>query len=165
MTTEGIVQLISNSVDKNAVLGVDLESSPHTVQIRPSFLQGVCQLLKDHKQCYFDLLECITALHNVEETTIEVFYNLYSIPHESKLMLAVSVPIEKDTVSLPSVDSVSRVWKAAEWHEREAYDLVGIVFNNHPDLRRILLPADWERYPLRKDYQLQEYYRGIKVEY
>ena len=65
----------------------------------------------------------------------------------------------------PEVDSVVDFWRTAEWHEREAFDLIGVKFLGHPDLRRILLPADWEGHPLRKDYQHQEYYRGIKVEY
>jgi NADH-quinone oxidoreductase subunit C len=61
--------------------------------------------------------------------------------------------------------SVSSVYKTAEWHEREAFDMVGVVFENHPDLRRILLPDDWEGYPLRKDYQTAETYHNIKIDY
>jgi NADH-quinone oxidoreductase subunit C len=64
---------------------------------------------------------------------------------------------------LPSFQSVSNIWRTAEWHEREAYDLLGIYFEGHPDLRRILLPDDWEGYPLRKDYLAAEEYKGIKI--
>ena len=66
---------------------------------------------------------------------------------------------------LPQVPSLVKIWKTADWHEREVYDLVGVNFKGHPDLRRILLPEDWEGHPLRKDYQEQEKYNGIKVKY
>jgi NADH:ubiquinone oxidoreductase subunit C len=63
------------------------------------------------------------------------------------------------------VQTVSHIWGTADWHEREAYDMMGIVFDGHPDLRRILCPDDWEGWPLRKDYKVQEFYRGLKVPY
>jgi NADH-quinone oxidoreductase subunit C len=92
-----------------------------------------------------------------------VVYNLASIPYKKQLTLKVVKYHDRSREDLPSFPSVSTVWRTAEWHEREAYDLLGINFENHPDLRRILLPDDWEGYPLRKDYKAQEYYRGIKV--
>jgi len=103
----------------------------------------------------------LTGLDNgVEKSTMEVLYHLYSIPYNHNIVMKV----ETDRGN-PIVDTVSSVWRTADWHEREAYDMFGIKFNNHPDLRRILLPADWEGFPLRKDYQEQEYYHGIKVKY
>jgi NADH-quinone oxidoreductase subunit C len=75
-------------------------------------------------------------------------------------MIKVTVAREK-----PELDSVSHIWRTANWQEREIFDMYGIQFRNHPDLRRILMPADWEGYPLRKDYTHQAYYRDIKVEY
>ena len=87
-------------------------------------------------------------------------YHLYSIPFHHSLVLK----IELDRTN-PIVDSVSQLWRTADWHEREAYDFFGIQFHQHPDLRRILLPADWEGFPMRKDYQQQETYHGIKVAY
>jgi NADH-quinone oxidoreductase subunit C len=79
-----------------------------------------------------------------------VVYNLYNIATKDRLR--VKIPVEE---SDPRVDTVIGVWKTANWHERECWDLMGISFNNHPDLRRILMPADWEGHPLRKDYPLQ----------
>ncbi len=79
-----------------------------------------------------------------------VVYNLYNIA--SKDRLRIKIPVEE---SAASVDTVSGVWGTANWHERECWDLMGISFLNHPDLRRILMPADWEGHPLRKDYPLQ----------
>ena len=70
----------------------------------------------------------------------------------------------RDADNLPVFPSVASVWRTAEWHEREAYDLVGVYFEGNEDLRRILLPDDWEGHPLRKDYKNPEYYKGIKVD-
>jgi NADH-quinone oxidoreductase subunit C len=79
-----------------------------------------------------------------------VVYNLYNITLKDRLRI--KVPVEESDAT---VDTVSVVWGTANWHERECWDLMGISFNNHPDLRRILMPADWEGHPLRKDYPLQ----------
>jgi NADH-quinone oxidoreductase subunit C len=79
-----------------------------------------------------------------------VVYNLYNITLKDRLRI--KVPVEESDAK---VDTVSVVWGTANWHERECWDLMGISFNNHPDLRRILMPADWEGHPLRKDYPLQ----------
>ncbi|WP_425390351.1 NADH-quinone oxidoreductase subunit C [Ekhidna sp.] len=144
-----------------AVTGEDLASSPPALIIDGSHLKSVCEILHTHDQLYFDSLSCLTGLDNGEEkNTMEVVYNLYSIPYE--LHLSLKVILDR---SDPEVDSVSEIWRTADWHEREAYDLLGIKFKGHPDLRRILLPEDWEGHPLRKDYQEQEVYHDVKVKY
>jgi NADH-quinone oxidoreductase subunit C len=135
--------------------------APGVVMVDASHIREVCEFLQRDPDCYFDMLSCLTGLDNGPEAgTMEVIYNLYSIPFHLHLMLRVIV--RRDN---PEVPSVTSVYRTANWHEREAYDLFGIRFTGHPDLRRILLPADWEGYPLRKDYRHQEYYRGVKVEY
>ena len=93
--------------------------------------------------------------------TLSVYYHLESTSLTHKITLKVSASREN-----PEVNSVESVWKCADWHEREAYDLIGIKFLNHPDLRRILMPYDWEAgHPLRKDYKNPEFYQGMKVPY
>lgn len=77
-----------------------------------------------------------------------------------KIVLKVNV-----TADDPHCASVEGVWRTADWHEREAYDMFGIIFDGHPDLRRILMPDDWEGFPLRKDFQVPEFYHGMKVPY
>jgi NADH-quinone oxidoreductase subunit C len=121
----------------------------------------ICDFLYKDPLSYFDLLNCISAHDNGPEIdTMEVWYHLTSIPFEKTFILKVILNRES-----PSIPSVSAIWKTADWHERESFDLLGIQFENHPDLRRILLPADWEGHPLRKDYIEQEKYHGIKVKY
>jgi NADH-quinone oxidoreductase subunit C len=140
---------------------VDETASPQAIKISGDDLVVVMDTLYRNPTTYFDMLSCITGIDNGEQlATMEVVYNLYSIPFHHHVMIKVMVPREK-----PEIDSVCHIWKTANWQEREVFDMYGIHFHNHPDLRRILMPADWEGYPLRKDYKHQEYYRDIKVEY
>lgn len=129
-------------------------------------IPDICLFLHDNERTYFDMLSCITGMDNgPEKGTMEVIYNLYSIPFETPLMLKVELPRPKAGEPLPAVPTLTHIWGCANWLERETYDLFGIHFEGHPDLRRILLPSDWEGHPLRKDYQLQEYYHGVKAAY
>ncbi|HLL93718.1 MAG TPA: NADH-quinone oxidoreductase subunit C [Spirosoma sp.] len=127
-------------------------------------LVELCQFLRDDDRLFFDLLACVTAIDNGPEVnTMEVVYNLTSIPYEHNLMFKVVVPRNAAGQPLPVVPSVAHIWRTADWHEREAYDLVGINFTGHPDLRRILMPTDWNGHPLRRDYQEEEQYHGIRT--
>lgn len=156
---ESFVALIK-PVCKNEPV-VDETSTPKAIKIASTDLVAVMEKLFHDPSVYFDMLSCVTGIDNGPvASTMEVAYNLYSIPFNHHLMVKVILPCEN-----PVVDSVSHIWKTADWHEREIFDMYGIRFNNHPDLRRILMPADWEGHPLRKDYKHQEYYRDIKVEY
>jgi NADH-quinone oxidoreductase subunit C len=139
----------------------DKAMTPKGVKIHQGDLRKVCASVHQHESVFFDMLSCISVVDNGPEAgTLELIYNLYSIPFNHHLALKVMVPRDQ-----AEVDSVQDIWKTANWHEREAYDMFGIKFRGHPDLRRILLPADWTGHPLRKDYKHQEYYRGVKVEY
>ena len=140
---------------------INQSTFPISIIIERDKIVEVCRALSTHPSFYFDMLSCITGLDNGKEAnTMEVIYNLYSIPFNYHLMLKVILSREK-----PEIDSVISVWRSADWQEREAFDMYGITFNGHPDLRRILMPADWEGYPLRKDYQRQEAYNGVTVKY
>ena len=155
-----ILSIIQRSC-KHGEAVTDEASLPVAIKISPEDLIAVCQNLISDPSTYFDMLSCVTAIDNgVTINTVEVAYNLYSIPYNLHLMLKVVLPRVN-----PEVETVSHIWKTANWHEREAFDLYGIHFRNHPDLRRILLPADWVGHPLLKDYQHEEYYRSVKVAY
>lgn len=141
--------------------------SENTVMVQPQLtvsaerILEICQFLRDTDGLFFDYLSCLTGIDNgPEKGSMEVIYHLYSIPYNHSFIIKIETERSK-----PSVSSVSSIWRTADWHEREAYDMLGINFIGHPDLRRILLPADWEGFPLRRDYEEQEYYHGIKVKY
>ncbi len=139
----------------------DETMTPKGIRIDAADLTAVSLDLHDNPAVFFDMLSCISVVDNGPEAgTLDVVYNLYSIPFNHHLSLKVTVPRENS-----EIDSVQHIWKTANWHEREAWDMFGLKFRGHPDLRRILLPADWEGHPLRKDYKQQEYYRGVRVEY
>jgi NADH-quinone oxidoreductase subunit C len=151
---------IARSVAKNEVLQ-DTNISPNGIRVYPEDVVSVCRALHQHEELYFDMLSCITGIDNGPQAgTIDVAYNLYSIPFNLHLMIKLSIPRDNGCV-----ESVSSIWRTAEWHEREIFDMFGVNFDQHPDLRRILMPADWEGHPLRKDYKQQEYYRNIKLDY
>ena len=127
------------------------------IRVEPESIAEVCGFLRDDEKMKFESLMCLGGVDFDDHMT--VVYNLGSYEHKHKVTL--KVDLSRDEPRLPTVENV---WHVANWHEREAYDMYGIVFEGHSDLRRILCPDDWEGWPLRKDYQVQEFYRGIKVE-
>ena len=133
-------------------------ATPVTLKVESSMLKA-CELLQSSPTMYFDQLSCITGVDNGPEAgTLEVIYHLYSIPFNQSIALKVVLPRTG-----AEVESVTSVWKSANWLEREVFDMYGVHFKGHPDLRRILMPADWEGHPLLKDYVHQDTYRQIKI--
>lgn len=119
----------------------------------------VCRFLRDEPGLEFEVLSDLTALDWPKEEKIQVVYHLYSYPYKHQIVLKVDLPRDN-----PTVRTVEGVWKVANWFEREVFDLFGVVFEGHSDLRRIMLPEDWIGHPLRKDYVEQEEYDGISTE-
>ncbi|MDX6290580.1 MAG: NADH-quinone oxidoreductase subunit [Blastocatellia bacterium] len=124
-----------------------------SIRIEPARVVEVCDALKRDPETPFNYLSDLTCAHYPDhrEAPFEVIYNLYSISANERVRLKAWVNTEGDG----GIDSVTGVWPSADWPEREVYDLFGVNFRNHPDLRRILLPPDWEGHPLRKDYPLE----------
>ena len=121
-----------------------------TLRIQREGLRDVCRFLRDEPPLRFDWLSSIAGvdyLNMGRKPRFEVVYHLLSIEHKHRVALKAAVPEEELRVS-----SVVEIWPSADWHERETFDLFGITFDGHPDLRRILMADDWEGYPLRKDY-------------
>jgi NADH-quinone oxidoreductase subunit C len=119
-------------------------------------IQEICRFLKTEPGLEMDFLEDLTAVDWPKRSVIEVVYHLLSYTHRHSFVMKV----EADRAA-PVVPTVENVWKTANWFEREVYDLFGVDFPGHPDLRRILLPDDWIGHPLRKDYQEAGGWHGI----
>jgi NADH-quinone oxidoreductase subunit C len=165
MTFDEIKQLLINKFGDAVILGEETGGMQPALLINSEQIVGVCRELRDNPATYFDFLSCLSGMdYGQDAARFGVVYHLSSIPYSTQLTLKISKTHHRDTEELPSFPSVTPVYRTADWHEREAYDLLGIYFEGHPDLRRILLPDDWEGYPLRKDYKAAEYYKGIKID-
>ena len=126
------------------------------VKIAPKDLVEIMTFCRDEPRLRLDMLSCLTATDYPKEEKIQIVYNLDSLPHNHWLTVKVDVPRAN-----PSLPTLENVWKTADWHEREAFDLVGLQFEGHHNLIRILCAEDWEGHPLRKDYVMPDYYHDI----
>ena len=122
-----------------------------TVEIAADRIVEACRILK--QDLGYERLSIVTAVDRYPaEPRFEVVYHIHSVQHNRRLRLKVRLAGDD-----PKVESVTSVWRSANWYEREAFDLFGITFLNHPDLKRIMMPEDWEGHPLRKDYPVTGY--------
>jgi NADH-quinone oxidoreductase subunit C len=158
-----------------AITGANLENVDPWIEVAPESIVAVCKYLRDEPSLAFDYCNSVTAVDYVHtdekkaaksewQPHLEVVYHLFSMQHKHSLVLKAMLPRWKDDEpgNLPEIDSVAHVWRTADWHERECYDLLGIHFIGHPNLRRILCPEDWVGHPLRKDYEMPLEYHGIR---
>jgi len=174
-TAQDIFSILKEKFEDSVQELVSVLPVEHFITINPLAIDKVCLFLRDNDELLFDNLMNLSGVDDangrtvntedgaskIEGATLSVYYHLESTSFRHKVALKVSAPIDN-----PDVASVALIWRHADWHEREAYDLIGINFLNHPDLRRILMPYDWEfGHPLRKDYKDPEYYQGMKVPY
>lgn len=151
-----ILEYLTGQFPDTEFEAVQSDVGPQRIKVHPSAIKDISKVLRDDHQLQFNTLMCLTGLHYPNEEEMGVTYHLHSTILGHSLAINVRVPEVK-----PELPSIEQIWKTANWHEREAYDMYGIIFTGHPDLRRILCPNDWEGHPLRKDYVQQETYRGI----
>ena len=165
MSFEDIKLLLTEKFGAEVIVGEETGGLQVALLINPDRIAEVCLELRDNPQTYFDFLSCITGVdYGVDAGRCGVVYHLASIPYQTQLTLKISKENDRSEDNLPSFPSITSVYRTADWHEREQYDMLGIFFEGHPDLRRLLLPDDWEGFPLRKDYKTAEYYKGIKID-
>lgn len=156
------------------VVSHDFEAIDPWIEVRPESVLEVCRFLRDESDLAMNMLHVVSGVDYLEpdakkaaavdwQPHVEVLYHVSSLSHRHRLALRLRLPRWKDDKpgELPEVASVSSIWSTADWHEREVFDLTGVRFLGHPDMRRILCPEDWAGHPLRKDYQMPEEYHGI----
>lgn len=158
MSPNSIYERLKNEFGDDIISFTEDVSTEAYVLIKAPRITEACLFLRDETDLMFNYLANLTGMDY--KTNLTVVYHLYSISLNHRIVL--KVELDRETPSLPSVE---KVWKTANWHEREAFDMFGIVFEEHPFMVRILTPYDWEGYPLRKDYVEPETYHGIKVAY
>jgi NADH-quinone oxidoreductase subunit C len=174
-TTEEIFNILKEKFPAE-VISFSSDQFEPLIQVDPLAVNKISLYLRDENGLLFDSLMVLSGVDDtngekiqeaddnftIKGGTLSVYYHLYSIELNHKVTVKVSAPREN-----PEVESVESVWKTADWHEREAYDMFGIKFLHHPDLRRILMPYDWQDgyYPLRKDYKNPEFYQGMRIPY
>ena len=165
MAPEEICNLLTGELG-DAIVETKLDTPhPHAV-VQAERWHDVAEFLRHDDRLAFDMLRCITGLDLLADNQLAAVYDLHAMTPGAKASdawtaghaFAIRVVTDRDDPHLPSV---ADVWPTADWHEREAYDLFGIVFDGHPNLERILCPDDWEGYPLRKDYVFPREYHGI----
>ena len=175
MTVEEIHKLLVDEFGDQKITGVNLEAMDPWIEVATDAIVEVAAFMKGDERLRFEHLNNLCGVDYCEpdakkaakfghEPHVEVVYHLSSYSLKHSAVLKVKLPRWKDDQEgqLPEVPSVSSVWPIADWHEREAFDLVGIQFVDHPDLRRILCPEDWVGHPLRKDYEFPLEYHGIR---
>jgi NADH-quinone oxidoreductase subunit C len=155
MKAEDISALLSEKFGEN-ILESKLDSLNPWSVVAPPAVVDVCQFLKADKRLLFDHLELLAGVDFKDR--IEVVYIVCSMVLHHRYTLKCRLLREN-----PIVPTVESIWRAANWHERETYDMFGVVFSGHSDLRRILCPDDWEGYPLRKDYKFPDRYNHMPV--
>lgn len=159
MTPEQIAQKLQERFG-DQILAFQADVFDPFVKVAPENILAVCKFLHETPELYFDMCHDVAGYDLGAGKELGVIYHLFSFRHKHWFTVKTEMP--REGAHLPTV---SYLWRTADWHEREIYDLFGITFDEHPDPRRILCPDDWEGSPLRKDYVVQEYYHGIRVPY
>lgn len=165
LAPEQIAELLKSAFGE-AVLETRMDSAHPWILVSAEKWHDIALFLRDDPQCCCNLLRCVSGVDLPAAGQIEVVYDLLSMRPTTASeglwcggnVIAMKVRVAREGGHVPTV---ADVWPAADWHERETYDLLGVTFDNHPDHRRILCPDDWVGHALRKDYEFPVEYHGI----
>ena len=155
-----IASFINSKVSNAGATAHEAEVGDGHVLVSAEGLHAACVALKESDEFDMNVLQVVSGVDYADR--IEVNYMLASFTKNTEFILKVKLP-KTSADATPEVDSVVDIWKAANFQERECYDMLGVIFKNHPDHRRILTPDDWEGYPLRKDYVVQKEWHGMEI--
>lgn len=143
------LELIKSRLSAYSIVFTDINDTPAIITI-PGNIVNICKILKTDSDISFEMLLDVLGVDNFQkEKRFEVVCSLYSLKFKDRIF--VKIPLDSKNPEMPSL---TQIWKSANWYERETYDMLGIVFNGHPDLRRIYMPDEFEHFPLRKDFPL-----------
>jgi len=175
MTPSEVHQRLVDRFGSDVIVTLSTDRVDPSIEVRASDIAQVAEYLKFDAALAFDQLCDLTVVDYLEadpkkqksfvhEPHLEVVYQLFSVMHKHRIAVKARLPRWADDVpgALPEIDTVSHVWAIADWHEREAFDLLGVRFVGHPNLVRILCPDDWVGHPLRKDYEFPLEYHGVR---
>ncbi len=168
MAPPELYEYIVAQLGPEAVIRFEDAALQPALHLPPARLLEVLTLLRNDPLLYFDLLESVSGVDYLGRSdTLGVVYHLASITRGLRAVVKVQVPRSEPEQPdyKPTIPSVAHLWRTADWHEREIFDLYGIHFSGHPDPRRIFMPEDWVGHPLRKDYATPEEYHDVKIDY
>ena len=158
MTEQEIYAKLSSKFGDSILEFMEEGTQNPTVVVKPDAVAKIAGFLKEEETLQFDSLMNLAGHDADGESDLSVIYHLYS----TNLLHYITLKTFTNRET-PQIKSVAPLYGTADWHEREAYDLYGIIFQGHPDLKRILMEEDWEGFPLRKDYVPAEFYRGMRI--
>lgn len=154
-----IVELLNISLPESKAEFLEAKQGDSSIEVAPDSIKKVCEFLKSHEKYCFNSLEVISGVDYTDYLEVSYFLNHIDIENPRQLQVKTKLTDRQN----PRLESISHLWLGADWQERECFDMIGVRFDGHGDLRRILCPDDWIGFPLRKDYMAPKVYQGMEV--
>lgn len=157
---ENLKNLINEKISSANATILSAEAGDQSLEVSAEVILEVCQLLRDNGVQSFNVLQVMTGVDYPDYFEVNYILANFDLEKPAQLILKTKVSDKEN----PTLQTVTSIWKSADWQERECFDMIGVRFEGHPDHRRILCPDDWEGFPLRKDYKVAKVYRDMEIE-